>query len=155
MIKLGATTFWETFVQAPELISGDIPWATDGAVTPTRVPWSWSGITSLCHPWAAGPGYWMSQNLLGVKPTACGFTRFEVAPQLAASLPTVDVDGAAAAVSAITISPETGDVDVMAARAKMKAGYEAAWHETQPNGQLLRSKGVCWIAGYHGLVLST
>ena len=89
MIKLGATTFWETFVQAPELISGDIPWATDGAVTPTRVPWSWSGITSLCHPWAAGPGYWMSQNLLGVKPTAPGFTRFEVAPQLAASLPTV------------------------------------------------------------------
>ena len=101
------------------------------------------------------PGMSDAADLLGVKPTACGFTRFEVAPQLAASLPTVDVDGAAAAVSAITISPKTGDVDVMAARAKMKAGYEAAWHETQPNGQLLRSKGVCWIAGYHGLVLST
>ena len=52
MIALGATTFWETFVQAPEYISSNIPWAT-GAL-PTHVPWSWSGVTSLCHPWAAG-----------------------------------------------------------------------------------------------------
>jgi hypothetical protein len=26
MIELGATTFWETFAQAPEVISGSIPW---------------------------------------------------------------------------------------------------------------------------------
>ena len=99
MIALGATTFWETFPQAPEYISGDIPWiprtgaaaaaAATGAAkvsTPTHVPWSWSGITSLCHPWAAGPAYWMTQNLLGVKQSAPGFKSFTIAPMLTHSL---------------------------------------------------------------------
>lgn len=76
---------------APEHISGDLPPSmTDpAAVNPSFVPWTWSGITSLCHPWAAGPAFWMSQNLLGVKPTAPGFRRFEIKPLLADSLQAV------------------------------------------------------------------
>ena len=80
------TTYWETFAQAPELISGDYHVAQPNTTSPTRVPWSWSGTTSLCHPWGAGPAHWMSLNLLGVKPVAAGFARWEVRPLLAASL---------------------------------------------------------------------
>ena len=54
------------------------------------MPWSWSGITSLCHPWAAGPAYWMSLNLVGVRPLAPGFSAFAVAPWASASLPVVE-----------------------------------------------------------------
>ena len=85
MIALGGTMFWETFAQAPEWISGDwVP--APGAALPTRVPWSWSGTTSLAHPWGAGPAHWMSLELLGVQPTAPGFRRFEIKPRLAKSL---------------------------------------------------------------------
>ena len=87
MIAAGATTFWETFAQAPEYISGDLP--PPPAHQPALVPWTWSGITSLCHPWAAGPAYWMSQNLLGVRPLSPGFKTFEIAPMLTPSLPSV------------------------------------------------------------------
>ena len=86
MIKIGATTYWETFPQAPEVISGDYHLALPNTTTPTRVPWSWSGTTSLCHPWGAGPAHWMSLNLLGVQPLAAGFARWEIRPLLAASL---------------------------------------------------------------------
>lgn len=85
MIALGGTMFWETFAQAPEWISGD--WTpAPGAALPTRVPWSWSGTTSLAHPWGAGPAHWMSLELLGVKPTTPGFRHFEIRPRLAKSL---------------------------------------------------------------------
>ena len=89
MLQLGATTFWETFATAPEVISGDAAtWngASTGMATPAFVPWTWSGITSLCHPWAAGPAFWMSQMLLGVRPLSPGFQRFEIAPMLTPSL---------------------------------------------------------------------
>jgi hypothetical protein len=57
MIELGATTFWETFAHAPEFISGDLPPSMTGptAVNPSFVPWTWSGITSLCHPYPPPP----------------------------------------------------------------------------------------------------
>eukprot|EP00937_MAST-01D_sp_MAST-1D-sp2_P005240 g5240.t1 len=91
MIQSGATTFWETFAAAPEVISGDAAaWSgsAPGGALPDIVPWTWSGITSLCHPWAAGPAYWMSQHVLGVRPTSPGFQTFVVAPTaLCASLP--------------------------------------------------------------------
>ena len=53
MIELGATTFWETFAHAPEFISGDLPPSMTGPSVdkPSFVPWTWSGITSLCHPY--------------------------------------------------------------------------------------------------------
>jgi len=84
---MGATTFWETFAVAPEVISNNVPWWSGNySHGPTLVPWTWSGITSLCHPWSAGPTYWISQNLLGVKPTEPGFRTFEISPQLTKSL---------------------------------------------------------------------
>jgi hypothetical protein len=65
-------------------ISGDLPAVMTGsnATNPSFVPWTWSGVTSLCHPWAAGPAYWMSINLLGVRPTP-GSAGFQVYTQCA------------------------------------------------------------------------
>jgi hypothetical protein len=83
----GRCCFHRTFPHAPEYISGDVPWAlSKNGSHPSNVPWSWSGITSLAHPWSAGPGFWISQNLLGVRPTTPGFQEFEVSPQLTGSL---------------------------------------------------------------------
>ena len=78
--------FRETFAHAPEYISGDLPWINATGGHPSNVPWTWSGVTSLAHPWGCGPAFWMSQNLGGVRPTSPGFATFEVAPQLTASL---------------------------------------------------------------------
>jgi len=49
MLKRGATTWWETF---------DARW-DDGAICPD----------SLCHPWSGAPTYFLSAEILGVKPS--------------------------------------------------------------------------------------
>jgi hypothetical protein len=50
------------------------------------VPNSQSGITSLCHPWGAGPVKWLNEEVLGIKPTTPGFKTFDVVPHLGRSL---------------------------------------------------------------------
>ncbi len=42
------------------------------------VPNTQCGLTSLCHPWGAGIIKWLSENILGVTPTAPGFRTFDV-----------------------------------------------------------------------------
>ena len=54
MLDAGATTWWERF--SPE--------------------------DSWCHGWSAGPTYFLSAEILGVKPKAPGFRRFEVKPRI-------------------------------------------------------------------------
>jgi hypothetical protein len=54
MLDAGATTWWERF--SPE--------------------------DSWCHGWSAGPTVFLSSEVLGVKPTAPGFRRFEVRPRI-------------------------------------------------------------------------
>src|SRR5579862_7380197 len=60
MLEKGATTFWETF---PKNNSNG----------------HWS--RSLCHGWSAAPTYFLSTQVLGVKPTAPGYTQVRIAPQ--------------------------------------------------------------------------
>ena len=52
MLDAGATTWWEQF----------------------------NPKNSWCHGWSAGPTYFLSAEVLGVKPRAPGFRRFEVKP---------------------------------------------------------------------------
>ncbi|MCK5526238.1 MAG: family 78 glycoside hydrolase catalytic domain [Candidatus Latescibacteria bacterium] len=54
ILDAGATTWWERF--SPE--------------------------DSWCHGWSAGPTYFLSAEILGVKPKAPGFRRFEVKPRI-------------------------------------------------------------------------
>lgn len=60
MLEKGATSFWETF---PGFIGSG----------------HWS--RSLCHGWSAAPAYFLSTQVLGVKPTAPGYSRVRIAPQ--------------------------------------------------------------------------
>ena len=76
IIKLGGTTPWECY--RPSWNSGI------GVGDP--VPNSQSGITSLCHPWGAGPVKWLNEEVLGIKPTTPGFKTFDVVPHLGRSL---------------------------------------------------------------------
>ena len=59
MLQKGATTCWETF---PGFFSD----------TWTR---------SHCHAWSAGPTYFLSRYLLGVRPAAAGFREVVIAPE--------------------------------------------------------------------------
>lgn len=60
MLEKGATTFWETF--PGHIGSGH-----------------WS--RSLCHGWSAAPAYFLSTQVLGVKPAEPGYRRIRIAPQ--------------------------------------------------------------------------
>jgi alpha-L-rhamnosidase len=60
MLEKGATTFWETF---PGFIGSG----------------HWS--RSLCHGWSAAPAYFLSTQVLGVKPAAPGYARIRITPQ--------------------------------------------------------------------------
>ncbi len=44
------------------------------------------GYTSLAHPWSAGVTKWLSEEVLGVKPTTPGFTTFNVKPHLTSKI---------------------------------------------------------------------
>ena len=81
-LRLGATTFWECF--RPE-------WAN--VIRPNDpVPNGQHGYTSLCHPWSSGATRWLTEEILGIQPTAPGFKRFSVTPHLSDALPTVQGD---------------------------------------------------------------
>jgi alpha-L-rhamnosidase len=60
MLEKGATTFWETF---PGQIGAG----------------HWS--RSLCHGWSAAPAYFLTTQVLGVKPAAPGYAKIRIAPQ--------------------------------------------------------------------------
>jgi alpha-L-rhamnosidase len=71
-IEYGGTTFFETY--AP---SWNQCLKKNGAV-----PNCQAGYTSLAHPWSGGVTAWLSREVLGIKPTAPGFSRVDIAPQL-------------------------------------------------------------------------
>ena len=68
MLRRGATTWWEKFNPAwPD----DMKWALDQ-----------TAYVSLCHGWSTGPTTYLTENVLGVRPTSAGFATVEIAPQL-------------------------------------------------------------------------
>jgi hypothetical protein len=70
MIELGATTFWESF--RPE-------WA-DFMLPVDPPPNGTHGYTSLCHPWSGGVTRWLTDRVLGIRPTAPGYATFVFDP---------------------------------------------------------------------------
>ncbi|MCP4313094.1 MAG: hypothetical protein GY790_17685 [Bacteroidetes bacterium] len=84
-LEYGATTFFEVFRPSWNL-------ALDYNDAP---PNNQCGYTSFCHPWGGGVVNWLSEELLGIKPTLPGFRQFDVMPfptegvnQLKGSVPT-------------------------------------------------------------------
>lgn len=79
-LRYGGTTFFEVFRPSwvPEL-------APNGAPVNNQC-----GYTSMTHPWSGGVTKWLSEEVLGIKPTEPGFTRFQVVPHLDANIYSVD-----------------------------------------------------------------
>jgi len=86
MLHLGATTFWEDF---------DLAWMENASridempredtvdVHATYGDYCYKGLRhSLCHGWAGGPTAWLSEHVLGVRPSQAGFKEVRIAPHL-------------------------------------------------------------------------
>lgn len=78
-ICYGGTTFFETYTP-----SWNQCVAKNGAV-----PNGQSGYTSLAHAWGAGITAWLTREVLGIQPSAAGFSRITIAPHLGATLSSV------------------------------------------------------------------
>jgi len=76
MIRYGGTTTFEVFRPSWNSVIGP-----NDAVPNTQC-----GITSLCHPWGAGPVKWLNEEVLGIVPTSPGFVTYDVMPHLGATL---------------------------------------------------------------------
>ncbi len=86
MLDLGATTFWEHFeidwMENAGRIDEVVP---DGRVDihTSKGDYCYEGLRhSFCHGWAAGPTAWLSEHVLGVRPTSPGFATAIVRPHL-------------------------------------------------------------------------
>jgi alpha-L-rhamnosidase len=75
MLRLGATTTWE--IAKPAWV--DLIHPTD------NLP-GFQGYTSEAHPWSSGATAWATAHLAGVRATAPGFSRFEVAPHVGGAM---------------------------------------------------------------------
>ena len=75
-IEYGGTTFFEVY--AP---SWNQCLEKNGAVPNCQV-----GYTSLAHAWGGGVTAWLSHEVLGIRPTAPGFSRVDIAPNLGRTL---------------------------------------------------------------------
>lgn len=78
-IAYGGTTFFETFWPAWAQVLGPND----------AIPNCQSGYTSLCHPWSSGVTKWLTEEILGIKPTGPGFSRYDVFPHLGRTLTAV------------------------------------------------------------------
>ncbi len=70
-IQYGGTTFFEVFRPSWNQVLGynDAP------------PNNQCGFTSMCHPWGGGVVKWLTEEILGIKPTHPGFLTCRISPQ--------------------------------------------------------------------------
>ena len=78
-IQYGGTTFFENFRPSWNSILKNND----------AVPNNQAGYASLCHPWGAGVTKWLSEEVLGIKPTSPGFTTYDILPHLGRTLTNV------------------------------------------------------------------
>jgi len=78
-IAYGGTSFFEDFRPSWTLALGKND----------PVPNNQTGYNSLCHPWGGGVTKWLSEEVLGIKPTSPGFKTFDVTPHLGRTLTSV------------------------------------------------------------------
>lgn len=85
MIDLGATTFWEQF-DLDWLPAGridELPKAGERDIHRECGDHCYVGLrNSFCHGWSGGPTAWLMDHVLGVTPSAPGFARVRIAPDL-------------------------------------------------------------------------
>ena len=73
MIHEGATSFWEAY---------DPAWPKDNPHIDLQADDTAGYRISLAHGWSSGPTWWLMEELLGIKPTASGFSQATIRPDL-------------------------------------------------------------------------
>ena len=73
MIQQGATSFWESY---------DPSWDKHDFHSHLQADDGTGYFVSLSHGWSSGATNWLTERVLGVRPTAGGFTRCEIHPDL-------------------------------------------------------------------------
>jgi hypothetical protein len=79
MIHEGATSFWEAY---------DPAWPTRDPHVDLQADDTAGYRISLAHGWSSGPTFWLMEQVLGIRPTAPGFSKTTIRPDL------VDLDWA-------------------------------------------------------------
>jgi alpha-L-rhamnosidase len=76
MINYGGTAFFELYRPSWNKVLGynDPP------------PNNQTGYVSMCHPWGGGVTKWLSEQVLGIRPTMPGFSNCEIIPHLGRTL---------------------------------------------------------------------
>jgi len=78
-IQYGGTTFFEDYR----------PSWNEAVGKNAAIPNNQCGFTSLCHPWGAGVTKWLTEEVLGIKPTSPGFKSYDILPHLGRTLTNV------------------------------------------------------------------
>ncbi len=73
MLAEGATSFWEGY---------DPRWPKEDFHANLRSDGSQGYFVSLAHGWSSGPTAWLTEQILGIQPTAPGFSQMTVRPDL-------------------------------------------------------------------------
>jgi hypothetical protein len=73
MIGEGATSFWEAY---------DPAWPKSDPHVDLQADDTAGYRISLAHGWSSGPAFWLMEQVLGIRPTAPGFTRTTIRPDL-------------------------------------------------------------------------
>ena len=73
MLAEGATSFWEAY---------DLRWPKTDPHLALQADGTSGFFVSLAHGWSAGPTTWLSENVLGIRPTSPGYATAAIAPQL-------------------------------------------------------------------------
>jgi len=97
MLQEGATSFWESY---------DLRWPKNDPHLSLQADGTTGYFVSMAHGWSSGPTAWLTENVLGITPSAPGYATVDIHPHLLAldfvrgSVPTphgvihVDVDRA-------------------------------------------------------------
>jgi len=73
MLAEGATSFWEAY---------DNSWSKKNPHVDLQADNTAGYFVSLAHGWSTGPTYWLTEQVLGIRPTEPGFSRVEIRPDL-------------------------------------------------------------------------
>jgi alpha-L-rhamnosidase len=73
MLQEGATSFWEAY---------DTDWYKEDFHSSLQADNRSGYFVSLAHGWSAGPTAWLTEEILGIKPTGAGFATVSLRPDL-------------------------------------------------------------------------
>jgi hypothetical protein len=73
MLRPDTTTFWEGY---------DSRWPKEHFHAHLQTDHGEGYFVSLCHGWSSGPTAWLMEQVLGIQPTAAGFSKVSIRPDL-------------------------------------------------------------------------